>query len=100
MNKLHIIILSLFLLITISISSCSKNNDVCTCKIIELSGVIEKQGITSYMYGTHVIQDYALRSSIINLDDYINQDVVIVGYKIEGYPVDGGPEYIEVQEIK
>tara|TARA_B100000497_G_C7379300_1_gene243207 strand:+ start:384 stop:542 length:159 start_codon:yes stop_codon:yes gene_type:complete len=52
------------------------------------------------MYGTHVIEDYALRSNIVDLNNYINQDVVIIGYKIDGYPVDGGPDYIEVQEIK
>ncbi|MDG1900647.1 MAG: hypothetical protein P8I80_00290 [Bacteroidales bacterium] len=99
MKKLYLITI-LSLLLTISISSCSKRNDVCTCKSIELSGVIEKQGITSYMYGTHVIEDYALRSNIVDLNNYINQDVVIIGYKIDGYPVDGGPDYIEVQEIK
>jgi hypothetical protein len=36
----------------------------------------------------------------VNLDDYVNQNVTVVGYKIHGYPVDSGPYYIEVEEIK
>jgi hypothetical protein len=36
----------------------------------------------------------------VNLDDHINQNITVVGYKIDGYPVDGGPDYIEVEEIK
>ena len=79
MKKLYLITI-LSLLLTISISSCSKRNDVCTCKSIELSGVIEKQGITSYMYGTHVIEDYALRSNIVDLNNYINQNDGLVIY--------------------
>ena len=51
------------------------------------------------MYGTHVISGYALRSNTILLDNYINYNVTIVGYKIDGYPVDGGPDYIEVTDI-
>lgn len=67
-------------------------------------GLLEKQGITSYQYGTHIISDkdktYALRSSKINLDNYVNQTITIKGNKIKGYPVDGGPEYIDVKEVQ
>ena len=82
-------------LLVISCNSSKKNTD-----IVEVTGTIQKQGITSYQYGTHTISGYALRSSTITLDDYINQNVTIVGSKIEGYPVDGGPEFIEVKKIK
>ena len=70
------------------------------CYKIEISGTIQSQGITTYQYGTHTVSGYALRSSSVNLDDYINRNVKVVGHKIDGYPVDGGPEYIDVQEIK
>lgn len=58
------------------------------------------------MYGTHVLTNdhgqtlYALKSSSVKLDDYIDKNVEISGSKIEGYPIDGGPEYIEVSKIK
>ena len=64
------------------------------------------QGITTYMYGTHVLTNdlgqtlYALRSKSLVLDDYIGQSVEISGIKVQGYPVDGGPDFLEVSEIK
>ncbi len=67
---------------------------------ITITGTIQVQGITTYQYGTHTISGYALRSNAINLDNYVNQNVTIVGSKLAGYPVDGGPDYIEVNEIK
>ena len=53
------------------------------------------------MYGTHIISGYALRSDLVNLDEFINRNVTISksGYKIDGYPVDGGPVYIEVTDL-
>ncbi|WP_339341950.1 hypothetical protein [uncultured Polaribacter sp.] len=56
--------------------------------------------MTTYQYGTHTASGYALRSSAVHLDDYVNQNITVFGYKIDGYPVDGGPDYIEVEEIK
>ncbi|MBD0401234.1 hypothetical protein [Flammeovirga sp. EKP202] len=78
--------------------SCAKN-DV-NSNTIEITGVIKAQGITTYQYGTHTVSGYALRSSSVNLDNYIDQEVTIVGQKVEGYPVDGGPDYIEVEKVK
>lgn len=86
------------ILICLLAISCDK--DDINSKRIEIIGSIQKQGITTYQYGTHTISGYALRSSSITLDDYINQNVTVIGYKIDGYPVDGGPAYIEVEEIK
>jgi len=40
-----------------------------------------------------------LKSNLVILEDFINRDVTIIGYKIEGYPLDGGPVYIEVTDI-
>ena len=84
-------------LLAMSVSACQ--DDVQPIRI-EVTGTIQEQGITTYQYGTHTISGYALKSETINLDDYVNQNVTIVGYKIDGYPVDGGPDYIEVEEIK
>lgn len=94
------IILAFFILLTIS---CSNKAEV---RAIKAKGAIQAQGITTYMYGTHVLKDdegktvYALRSSSVTLDDYVGKDVEIVGSKVEGYPVDGGPDLLEVSKIK
>ena len=89
----------LILLVSILTLSLSCEKNMTTLIPIEITGIIQKQGVTSYMYGTHVISGYALRSNSILLDNYINYNVTIVGYKIYGYPVDGGPDYIEVTDI-
>ena len=89
----------LILLVSILTLSLSCEKNITTSIPVEITGIIQKQGITSYMYGTHVILGYALRSNTILLDNYINYNVTIVGYKIDGYPVDGGPDYIEVTDI-
>ena len=78
----------------------SCNKGVLNPNCVEIIGTIQEQGITTYQYGTHTISGYALRSNSVTLDDYINQYVTVVGHKINGYPVDGGPDYIEVDEIK
>lgn len=78
--------------------SCDKENS--KSDSFEIKGIIQKQGITTYQYGTHVISGYALRSNAVNLDNYINQNVTVVGYKIDGYPIDGGPDFIEVEKVE
>lgn len=71
---------------------------------MQLTGTIESQGITSYQYGTHTLNTedefYALKSDKVSLDEYIGKEVTISGSKIEGYPVDGGPGYILVTQVK
>jgi len=70
---------------------------------VEFSGVIKEQGFTSYQYGTHTLTGedsfYAIKSDSLDLDKYVNREVTLWAYKIEGYPVDGGPEYLHVVEI-
>lgn len=71
---------------------------------IEVEGTIEPIGMTSWQYGTHTLtndQDfYALRSKTVKLEQYEGKTVTIVAQKIDGYPVDGGPEFLEVLKIK
>ena len=73
-------------------------------KYIETTGTLEKQGITSYQYGTHIIVDtdqrYALRSETVPLDSFVNRQVRIQGKKVEGYPLEGGPVLLEVVDIE
>ena len=91
---------SLFIGLIICLTAVSCNKDGLNPNCVEITGTIQEQGITTYQYGTHTISGYALRSNSVTLDDYINQYVTVVGHKINGYPVDGGPDYIEVEEIK
>ncbi|TDN88076.1 hypothetical protein DET49_10926 [Salegentibacter sp. 24] len=71
---------------------------------MKLTGTLTSQGITSYQYGTHTLKTsnefYALKSENLDLDQFVGRKVTILGSKIEGYPVDGGPEYISVQQVK
>lgn len=72
---------------------------------ITASGVIRPQGITTYMYGTHVLSDetaqksYALTSSCVDLNQYLGQRVTVKGRLVPGYPVEGGPDYLDVQSV-
>jgi len=88
-------------LVLISAVSCNKTDvNEPNPNNLEITGILVRQGITTYMYGTHVLSGYALRSNTIDLYDYEDQTVSVVGFKVEGYPVDGGPDYIEVVQVK
>lgn len=72
---------------------------------VSATGTLEKQGITSYQYGTHVLKDgkktiYALTSKSVKLGDYAGKKVTITGTLIDGYPLDGGPAFVEVTSIE
>lgn len=70
----------------------------------QFKGLIQKPEVTSYMYGTHTITEngktYAIQSKTINLDLYISKKVTVKGTKINGYPLDGGPELIDVKGVE
>lgn len=70
----------------------------------EISGVVEEQGITSYQYGTHTLNSgetfYALTSESVDLDALIGQHVTLKVEKVDGYPIEGGPEYYRVLEAR
>ena len=71
---------------------------------VEVSGVVQKPGMTTYQYGTHVLnadgKTYALKSATLNLDTYVDKNVKVKGTMVEGYPLENGPELLEVTEIK
>ena len=95
--------LFLFSLITLLFTSCEKEEGIPANYQIELEGTIQEIGPTFWMYGTHKITHngklYALKSSTINLDKYIDKRVTVWGDNVNGYPVDSGPEYIEVKRL-
>jgi hypothetical protein len=90
----------------ISLGSCSKENaiDLQETYPFQFKGLVKKQMVTTYMYGTHTITEegktYALKSSTVNLDQYVDKTVTVKGNKIDGYPVDNGPEYIDVKAVE
>ncbi len=68
-------------------------------------GTIKRQGVATYGYGTHILSDdagrtiYALKSDTINMDNYLDRKITVDGDLIDGYPVDSGPEYLNVKSI-
>jgi hypothetical protein len=77
---------------------------------VEVTGVIEEPEITTYMYGSHAINDeasgerYALRSEEEGLlADSTNRRATVSGTLVPGYEkgaVEGGPPLIEVDEVR
>lgn len=78
-------------------------------------GIVSKSENTSYQYGTHQLNGtlidgnpdtadkvilFALKSDKIKLDDWIGKKVIVSGNKVEGYPIENGPDYIEVTAIE
>jgi len=69
------------------------------------TGVMERQGITTYQYGTHTVADegtgaaYVLSSEVVDLDTYAGQRVTVYGTLVPGYEsgqVEGGPPIVDV----
>jgi len=71
--------------------------------VVQISGTIEKLGMTTFQYGTHLIKSgnitYALKSSKVNLNSFLTEEVRLKGTRVEGYPIENGPELIEVLEV-
>ncbi len=69
-------------------------------------GRLHPAGVTSYMYGSHVLVTrdgrFAVRpaSPDVTLKDYEGKNVTVRAMQVDRYPVDGGPPLIEVREIK
>lgn len=99
MKTLAIISLSLLL-----IACTSQKNKNAKISMDEYTGLIQKQGITSYQYGTHTLETkdslYALRSKTVDLDKFLGKTITLSAEPIEGYPVDNGPVFLNVTEVK
>jgi hypothetical protein len=96
-----ILILSLFVAV---FSGCGAMKNGNSSGTVTASGTIEKLGMTTFQYGTHLLKaenrTYALKSATINLDTYLDKKVTIKGKKVSGYPLEGGPEFIDVTLVK
>ena len=91
------------LLIGSAIAGCSMKKKVGDKSLLILNGKLEKIGMTTFQYGTHILtvdsKTYALKSSKINLDTYAGKEVTVKGTKVDGYPIENGPDLIEVEEV-
>jgi hypothetical protein len=70
----------------------------------EFFGLLKQQTITAYQYGSHTISSgdkiFALTSNTIDLDKHIGKKVTIKGTRVEGYPLEDGPELINVKVVQ
>lgn len=103
MKSALILFTGLFLFLTTNTCNNNQEKNEKNTDQMQVTGTIQQQGMTSYQYGTHTLTNddtfYALRSEAVNLDEYVDQEVTISAKKIEGYPVDGGPDYLLVLEV-
>jgi len=94
----------LLLVVGLAIAGCSAVKPDANGKgQVTLSGKLEALGMSTFQYGTHILssgkQIYALKSSKLDLKAHEGKEVIVKGVKVAGYPVDGGPDFIDVQEI-
>jgi hypothetical protein len=73
--------------------------------LLSFSGTLSKMDYaTVFQYGTHFLEcadtSFALESSLIDLDQFDGSRVTISAKKIEGYPVDFGPVFLDVMAVK
>ena len=84
-------------------SACSTVMPTGSKNVMVISGTIEKLGMTTFQYGTHMLKSgnhtYALKSKNVNLNSFMTEEVRLKGTKVDGYPIENGPELIEVLEV-
>lgn len=72
---------------------------------VSAAGTLLPQGATSYQYGMFILVDengktiYALKSDTLQLLNYTGKKVSLNGMLIEGYPLEGGPPYLNVTAL-
>ena len=73
---------------------------------VMVTGVLQKQGITSYQYGTHFMKDvgsgtgYALKSSKVDLNGYVGKRVTVYGtLAMKAGELEGGPALLDVSRV-
>ena len=73
---------------------------------VTLTGVLQKQGITSYQYGTHFMKDagsgtgYALKSGKVDLNGYVGKRVTVHGtVALRAGELEGGPALVDVSRV-
>ena len=76
--------------------------------VVTSTGTLQKLEFTTWAYGSYSLNNgsgkpvYALESgnTTLDLSKYQNMKVKIVGTKVQGYPVDGGPPFVKVTNIE
>lgn len=105
-NRMHLKVLTIILAMVIVLPFTSFGKNSGNPGEITASGTLKERGITTYMYGTHILLDdhgqtlYALSSDNIDLNNYIGRKVTVKGNLVKGYPVDSGPNYLHVRFIE
>jgi len=101
MKKL--VLMGLFLIVLASCSSSTVENN----NLITKNGILTKIEMSTWMYGSYILSDengkpiVALKENEnIEFEKYNGEKVEVKGELIEGYPLDGGPEYLSVKSIK
>jgi len=98
------LLIAVVTVLLVTACSVSNNKTRAVTGTIELTGIIQQTGMTTYQYGTHILTTdktfYALKSSNINLNKFIGEKITITGKKVSGYPIDNGPELIDVLEVR
>lgn len=94
-------ILILLTISMISLAGCSKKFE--RENVIRLTGKVQKLEMTTFQYGTHLLKagdkTYALTSKKVDLNLSVGKEVTLKGTKVKGYPLEGGPELIEVHNV-
>jgi hypothetical protein len=103
MKKLILLGLTLMILGGCSSYGVKKSDD----NTVSRSGIITEIGMSTWMYGSYVLSDESGKpmtaldgDEALDLGSYQGENVEVTGTLKEGYPIDGGPEYLEVKTIK
>lgn len=90
-------------MLSFAFAGCSTRNVSDNPNLIQLSGKMEKLEVSGFGYGSHIInsdgKNFALTSKQVDLNKFVGKWVVVKGKKIDGYPLEGGPDYIEILHI-
>ena len=100
MKKALILVLAI---VVAGLSSCSIVKSSSASEVVTLTGTIQEMGMITFQYGSHKIKSgdktYALKSTKVQLGNYTDKAVTLKGTKVAGYPIEGGPAFIEVNSI-
>jgi hypothetical protein len=81
---------------------CHKSYSPANPDVIVAEGNLERLGMTTYQYGTHVLSNangYVLGSKSINLNLFVGKKVEITAYDVH-YQVEQGPTLYEVTSVR
>lgn len=89
-----------------SLAACSKTRE-CQDRVsgdtVVQTGNLRQQGVTTYQYGTHVLDavsgsEYVVKSETIDLDKYVGKHVQVTAINMH-YTVENGPELYNVISV-